>query len=319
MSEKNQSCSTKRTSIGGQALIEGIMMRGPKKEAISVRNPQGEIITTVKDLKSVRDKYPILRIPVVRGAVALVESLVSGIAALNYSAEFYPEEEDPNYKPGKFEQWLDKKMQDPKAQKASTAILMVISFVIAIVVFFFLPTLITGWISRAVESNIVKNLIEGVIRIVIFLVYLFAVSRMKDIKRVFSYHGAEHKTIFCYEAGKELTVENVRPMSCHHPRCGTSFLFVVFILAIIVFSLVPWMPVLPRLVVRIVLIPVIVGIAFEFNRAVGRHDNWLTRILTAPGMALQNLTTFEPDDSMIEVAIAAMKEVIPQEEGLDNW
>jgi len=319
MSDKNQSCATKRTSIGGQALIEGIMMRGPEKEAICVRDKDGQIVTKIKELHPLKEKYPICGVPVIRGVVALVESLVDGISALNYSAEFYPEEEDPNHKPGKFEKWLEEKMQNPKMEKISTAILMVVSFVIAIALFFLLPTLVTGWITKAIESNILKNLIEGLIRIIIFLVYLYAVSRMKDIKRVFSYHGAEHKTIFCYEAGKELTVENVRPMSCHHPRCGTSFLFVVFILAIIVFSLVPWMPAIPRLIVRIVLIPVIVGIAYEFNRAVGRHDNRLTRILTAPGMAMQNMTTFEPDDGMIEVAIAAMKEVIPEKEGADNW
>lgn len=319
MSKNKETACEKRTTIGGQALIEGIMMRGPKKQSIVVRNQDGELVTKVKELHFIKEKYPILGWPFIRGSVILIGSLIEGVAALNYSAEFYPEEDDPDHKPGKIDMWLEKKLESKKAQQAMTVLLMVISFAFAIGVFFLLPTVIAGLFTTVVESNLVKNIIEGVIRIVIFLAYLFAISRMKDIKRVFSYHGAEHKTIFCYEAQKELTVENVRPMSRMHPRCGTSFLFVVMIVAIIVFSCVSWSNVWIRLLLRIVLIPVIIGISYEFNRLVGRHDNRLTRILTAPGLWLQTFTTNEPDDSMIEVAIAALKEVIPEEKEADNW
>jgi len=307
----------RKTTIGGQALIEGILMRGPHKSAIVVRKPEGDLETKVDETGSVS---PGIwgKIPIVRGVIGFVKSMAYGFKALNYSADFFPEEEgDPNRKKGRFETWMDEKLNNPKAEKAAMTIAMVIGVLLPIVLFMLTPTLIAGLFGDGL-SSIVRNLVEGGIRIVIFLLFLLITSRQKDVRRTYMYHGAEHKTIACYESGAPLTVENVRQHSRFHPRCGTSFLFVVMIISILFHSLFTWGSVWVRMAVRLAGLPVIVGLSFEINRFAGRHDNFLTYILRAPGLFLQRLTTFEPDDSMIEVGIAAMEQVIPQDSA-DKW
>lgn len=305
-----------KTSIGGQALIEGIMMRGPKKQAISVRSGD-EIITKVEDLRLISSRYPILGLPLIRGVATFLTSMVNGVKAISYSAEFLPEEEQEE--PTKLDKWIEEHFDDEKAEKLIIGIAVVLGIGLSVGLFFMLPTIIAGLFAKTVSSNIARNLIESAIRITIFIIYLSLVSGMKEISRMWQYHGAEHKTIFCYEKGLELTVENVRKQPRFHPRCGTSFLLIVMIVSILVFSLTSWKSVFMRIGMRLLLLPVVVGISYEILRIAGRYDNTLTRIISAPGKALQHLTTAEPDDSIIEVAIAAMKEVIPEEKGTDIW
>ena len=321
--QNNQSSGGFRTSIGGQALIEGIYMRGPDKQSIVVRDQNGELVVKTEELRLTKEHYPILGIPFIRGAFAFLGTMVEGVKALMYSADFYPDE-DESSEPSKFEQWLEAHVPSKTLDKLIVAFATIVAVAFSVGLFFLLPTVVTSLIKLAVPMNVLgQNVVEGIIRIAIFLAYLILISKMKDIRRVFSYHGAEHKTIFCYERGLELTVENVRKMPRHHPRCGTSFLFVVIIVSIIVSSLVfpyiNWQSVWVRVGVKLLLLVPVVGITYEFNRMVGAHDNALTRVLSAPGMWLQNFTTHEPDDSMIEVAIEAMKLVIPEEKGTDTW
>lgn len=319
MKKENESVIQEKfkTLIGGQALIEGIMMQGPDKRSIVVRGPEG-IVTKVEPLKK---STGIAKWLLIRGVVNFASSMVSGVKALMYSAEFFPEEEDA--KPSKFDEWLEKKLGSEKMEKAVISFSVVLGVLFSVGLFFLLPTLISGLFDRVIHSAVIRSLIEGVIRIAIFMGYMILISKMKDMKRVFSYHGAEHKTIRCYEAQLPLTVENCRGMTRLHPRCGTSFLFVVVMISILLFALVsavlPTSNMLVRLVVRLALLPFVVAISYEFNRLVGRHDNWLTRILTAPGMWFQNFTTNEPDDSMLEVGIEALKLVLPDEAGADRW
>ena len=319
MKKENESVIQEKfkTLIGGQALIEGIMMQGPDKRSIVVRGPEG-IVTKVEPLNK---STGIANWPLIRGVVNFASSMVSGVKALMYSAEFFPEEEDA--KPSKFDEWLEKKLGSEKMEKAVISFSVVLGVLFSVGLFFLLPTLISGLFDRVIHSAVIRSLIEGVIRIAIFMGYMILISKMKDMKRVFSYHGAEHKTIRCYEAQLPLTVENCRGMTRLHPRCGTSFLFVVVMISILLFALVsavlPTSNMLVRLVVRLALLPFVVAISYEFNRLVGRHDNWLTRILTAPGMWFQNFTTNEPDDSMLEVGIEALKLVLPDEAGADRW
>lgn len=305
-----------RTSIGGQALIEGILMRGPEKQAIAVRRPDGGIELKVEELNLIRDRYPILGLPFVRGAVTFVDSMVKGVQALMFSAEFFPEEEE---EPTKFEIWLEKKLGSEKFNQFIIYFAAFLGIGFSVGMFIMLPALIFGLLQSVIPSFFIRNLIEGVVRITLFFIYLILCSKQKDIYRVFCYHGAEHKTIYCYEAGLPLTVENVRKQRRHHPRCGTSFLFVVMVIAILIFSVVRVHNVLLQLVLKLLLLPVVVGITFEINRYLGRHDHLLSRICAAPGLWMQNFTTNEPDDSMIEIAIAAMEAVIPEEAGKDAW
>lgn len=315
MSKDNQF----RTSIGGQALIEGIMMMGPKKKAIVVRGPEG-LVTQVEERKFIKDKYPILGWPFIRGVVNFGSSMVNGVKALMFSADYYPEEEgaEPE-KPSKIDLWLEEHLEEEKAQQAIIYVAVFLGVMFSVGLFILLPTLLAGFVSPWIGSGVLRNLVEGAIRITLFLIYMVAVSRMKDMKRVFSYHGAEHKTIACYEAGLPLTVENVRQQTRFHPRCGTSFLFVVMIISILVFSVVRWSNPFIRMALRLALLPVVVGISYEINRFVGRHDNKFTRAMVAPGLWLQRFTTNEPDDSMIEVGIEAVKLVLPEVEGEDEW
>ncbi len=315
---KSENLEKFKTLIGGQALIEGIMMQGPDKRSIVVRGPEG-IVTKVEPLKK---RTGIAKWPLIRGVVSFGSSMVSGVKALMYSASFFPDDEE-NAEPSKFEQWLEKKLGSEKMEKAVISFSVFLGVLFSVALFFLLPTLLSGLFDRWIGSAVVRSLIEGLIRIAIFMGYMILISQMKDMKRVFSYHGAEHKTIRCYEAQLPLTVENCRRMTRLHPRCGTSFLFVVVAISILLFALVsailPMSSMLVRLVVRLALLPFVVAISYECNRFVGRHDNWFTRVLSAPGMWFQHFTTNEPDDSMLEVGIEALKLVLPEEAGADRW
>ena len=316
MAENKQ--GTFRTTIGGQALIEGILMRGPEKDVIVVRAPEG-LVTKVTERKFIKDKFPILGWPIIRGMATFLSSIVTGVKALMFSADYFPDDE--NAQPSKFDQWLEKHVPAEKLQSVLVAFSVVLSLGMTLVLFMLLPTFVAGLFHA--QSAALHNLIEGVVKVLIFLAYLILCSKQKDVRRVFCYHGAEHKAIFCYEAGLPLTVENARIQPKHHPRCGTSFLFVVIIVSIlvssIVFPYINWQNIWVRIGVKLLLLVPVVGITYEFNRAVGAHDNKLTRILSAPGMWMQNFTTNEPDDSMLEVAIEAMKLVLPAEQGKDKW
>ena len=328
--QTNQNSEKFKTMIGGQALIEGIMMRGPKLDAIVTRGADGLQVETAT--RKIRSKDSILAWPLIRGAVNFFDSQVAGVKALMRSADLSPEE---TQEPSKLDQWLEKKLGDKRFQSFLVGTAVALGLGMSILLFFFLPNIIVSLFDGLIASNLLRNLIEGVVRITIFLIYMLAISRMAEMKRVFAYHGAEHKTIRCYEAGLPLTVENVRGQTRKHPRCGTSFLFVVLILSILVFSIasslllmiVPGLEAmrgsigftLIMLAFKLLLLPLVVSISYEINRLVGRYDNWLTRLLTAPGMWFQNFTTNEPDDGMIEVAITALEAVLPDEEGEDRW
>ena len=320
-----------KTMIGGQALIEGIMMRGPEKDAVVVRTKDG-LQVDVKPRK-IHKKGSVATWPLIRGAVNFIDSQVTGVKALMQSADLSPEETEET--PSKLDLWLEKKLGDKAFQNLIVSTAVILGLAMSIGLFFLIPMVVGSILSNWITSNIVLNLIEGVVRIGIFVAYIALVSQMKDMKRVFAYHGAEHKTIRCYEAGLPLTVENIRQQTRLHPRCGTSFLLIVMIISILVFSvasslLLNWVPALAALrgkflyslimiVFKLLLLPLVVGVSYEINRWVGRHDNGFTKAMTAPGMWFQNFTTREPDDSMIEVAITAVEAVLPEEEGTDRW
>ena len=300
------------------------MMLGPEKKAVVVRKPDGGLEEQVEERVLIKDKHPALGLPLLRGVFNFCSSLANGVKALMYSASFFPEDEEEPEEPSRFELWLDRHLGSEKAASFFITMAVVLGIVFSVGLFILLPTALTGLVGLAVPLPMwLRNLLEGVVRIVIFMGYLMLCSHMKDIHRVFQYHGAEHKTIFCYEAGLPLTVENARIQPKHHPRCGTSFLFVVIIVSIlcssVVFSYVNWQNIWVRIGMHLLLLIPVVGITYEFNRLVGRHDNALTRVLSAPGMWLQNFTVNEPDDSMLEVAIEALKLVLPEEKGKDQW
>ena len=305
-----------RTSIGGQALIEGVMMRGPKKQAIVVRTKDG-FVTKEEDLKLLKEKYPVVGFVFIRGVVNFVSSLAVGLRAMTFSAECMPEEEQEE--PSKFDKWIEKKFGSEKADKVVITIATILGVALSIGLFILLPTFLAGFLSDYIEHRVLRNLIEGAFRIIIFLVYMRLATRLDDIKRVWAYHGAEHKTIFCYEKGLPLTVENVRVQSTLHPRCGTSFLFIVMFVSILVFSFTGWSNAWVRIAMRLLLLPVVVAISYEIIKLAGRYDNLLTRVVSAPGKALQRLTTREPDDEMIETAIEALKLVIPEDSDEAVW
>lgn len=305
-----------RTTIGGQALIEGILMRGPKKQAIVCRTKDG-LVEKVEDLKLVKDRIPALGLPFIRGVVTLFDSLFKGMQALTWSASLVPIEEQGE--PDKIDQWIEKHFEGEKAQKLIISVAVVMGVALAVFLFIVLPAFLVGLIPGLRQHYFARNLSEGAVRIVILLVYMALVSRVNDIRRVFSYHGAEHKTIFCYEHGKPLTVENVRVESRFHPRCGTSFLLVVIIISILVNSVVRLDNSFARMGCHLLLLPVVVSLSYELNRWCGGHDNWLSAMLSAPGKWLQRITTNEPDDSMIECAIRSLELVLPEEKGSDAW
>ena len=300
------------TSIGGQALIEGIMMRGPKKTAVSVRLPDGEVSTELMETKQLKDKYKILGLPILRGVAGFIDSMKVGYQALSYSADKAGIEEEGE--PSKFDQWMERVFGD-KLMNVIMIISCVLGVALAIALFFLLPT----WIFNLLQQYVFgaglapwRAVIEGVMRVAIFIGYIVLCACLPDIKRVFQYHGAEHKTIFCYENEEELTVENIRRHKRFHPRCGTSFMIIMLMLGIIIGFFIPFSNPFLRTAVKLLCIPVIVGVGYELIKICGRYDNLVTRIISAPGMWMQRITTKEPDDSMIEVAIEAMKAVIPE-------
>ena len=319
MEKKEKSCSF-RTSIGGQALIEGILMRGPKKQAIVCRTADG-LVEKTEELKFIKDRYPILGWPFIRGCAAFLSSLVNGMKALTYSANLVPLEEQGE--PDKIDKWIEEHFPAEKAQKLIIGVAVVLGIALSMLLFIFLPSFLVGLIKPLTQSDLVQTLSEGVVKILILLGYMKLCTLTPDVKRLFSYHGAEHKTIFCYEHGKELTVDNVRTESRFHPRCGTSFLLVVVVVSILVFivfnSFFHVKNMFARMLCHLLLLPFVVGIAYEINRWCGKHDNPLSAALSAPGKWLQHITTYEPDDGMIECAIRALELVIPEDKGSDTW
>ena len=335
MSKKEAVCCNEKfkTSIGGQALIEGIMMRGPEKDAVVVRGKDGLTVEVQPRKKNRPGSFPTW--PLIRGVVNFFDSQVVGVKALMHAADLAPEEYAEDEKPSKLDLWLENKLGNEKFQQFVIGFAVFLGLAMSIGLFFLLPMVVSSFFDGIIQSNVVLMLLEGVIRMAIFLLYMYLISKMSEMRRVFSYHGAEHKTIRCYEAGLPLTVENVRKQTRLHPRCGTSFLLVVMVISILVYSvassallaLVPALAAmrssflyrLIMIVFKLLRLPLIVAITYEINRWAGRHDNAFTRILTFPGMWLQNFTTNEPDDSMIEVGIAALQAVLPEEEGTDRW
>lgn len=312
--EKRQPDIIKKTSIGGQALIEGIMMRGPETTAMAVRHVSGKIILEEWETAG-KNKPWYLRMPFVRGIFNFIDSLRIGYKCLMRSAELSGLEEEEEEKD-------EKKSVSPKLMSFLMALSAVLGVAVAVVLFVWLPAFLFRSLCKAVPSfnhALLRGVFEGVFRIVLFVGYIALVAQMKDIKRVFMYHGAEHKTIFCYEQGKPLTVENIRPECRFHPRCGTSFMILMLLVGMIVSMLIPDMNSVLRTVVKILTIPVVVGVGYELIKLAGRRDNLFTRIISAPGLWMQRLTTKEPDDSMIECAIAAMERVIPSDPEADKW
>ena len=319
--DMKEKCSIHKTSIGGQAIMEGVMMRGPKEIAMAVRKPDNEIIVERRPISSVLQKSKILKLPIIRGCIAFFESMIVGVKALMFSAEFFDLEEG-GASESKFDRWLEDKFGD-KIKDIVIYVSVVLSILLSVGLFFMLPNFVAELIAKLTSIQVdgtPRTLIEGGIRILIFLGYLLLVSQMKEIKRVFMYHGAEHKTISTYEQGLELTVENARGSSRLHPRCGTSFLIFVMVISVIVFMIIPkgltWYN---RALFKLLLLPVVAGLSYEIIKFAGRHDNWFTRIISKPGMWLQYITTREPDDSQLEVAIEAMKAVLTGDKEDDKW
>ena len=316
MAKKESSCAF-RTSIGGQALIEGILMRGPEKQAIVCRKPDGTLVTKIDPVKLAKHKHPILGWPLIRGVANFLSSMIQGMQAITWSAEQQPEEMQGE--PDKIDQWIQKHFSSEVANKLIIGVAVVLGCLLAVGLFSLLPTALAGLIHRFLPLGGWRGLAEGVFRMIIFLIYLKACNGMKEIQRMWMYHGAEHKTIYCYEHGKELTVENARAESRLHPRCGTSFLFLIICVSIVVFSLIKTEGTLARMGLHLLLLPLLVSVSYEIIKWAGRHDNAFTRFVSAPGKAPQNLTTAEPDDSMLEVAIEALKLVMPEERESAEW
>ncbi|MBO5497696.1 MAG: DUF1385 domain-containing protein [Oscillospiraceae bacterium] len=291
-------------------------MRGPKKQAIVCRTAEG-LVEKTEELKFIKDRYPVLGWPLIRGCATFLDSMVKGMQALTYSASLVPIEEQGE--PDKIDQWIEDHFPEDKAQKLIIGVAVVMGIALSLFLFIFLPAFLVGLLRPLAGRLVLRNLLEGAVRVAILLIYMKAVTYVSDVKRLFSYHGAEHKTIFCYEHGKELTVENVRTESRFHPRCGTSFLLVVVVVSILVNSVVRLENSFARMGCHLLLLPLVVGISYEINRWCGKHDNALSAVLSAPGKWLQHITTNEPDDSMIECAIRALELVIPEEKGSDAW
>ena len=311
--ENKKKCPVGGKGIGGQAVIEGVMMRGKKLYALAVRTPKKEIVVEKTPIKPAAERCKILGWPIIRGVVAFVDSLVMGMKVTTKSATLAGLDDIEYDQESKFEKWLESKFGDKLADYL-IYFSVAISIILCIGIFMVLPTFLGGAVTNLLHGDAtLRSVIEGVIKIVIFVGYMFLVSQMKDIKRVFMYHGAEHKTINCFERGEELTVENVRHNTRFHKRCGTSFLVIVMLVSIILFFFIRTDVLWLRVLSRIILVPAIAGISYEFIRYAGKHDNWLVNIISAPGIAMQIITTSEPDDSMIEVAIASLKAVLEEE------
>ena len=315
---KKKKTQTKYGSVGGQALMEGIMMNGPEGKAMALRLPDGSISVEKKTFTSIKDKNKFFGIPMVRGIVNFVEALIFGFKCLMESAEKTGMDVEEEENMSKLDRWISDHFGE-KMMKVIGAISMVLGFALAFALFVWMPSFLFDAINKLTGDHItmLRTIFEGLLRIIIFVIYMFAVSKMKEIKRVYMYHGAEHKSIFCYESGEEMTVENVRKQSRFHPRCGTSFIFVMIILSILVSSVVALaFPSLTQIrpvwiCVKLLIMPIVMGLGYEFIRYAGNHDNLFVKILSAPGLWMQRITTAEPDDSMIEVGIAAINAVIP--------
>lgn len=297
------------TSIGGQAVMEGIMMRGPERSAVAVRIPDGRIHMRTTPNKKL-GKWS--KVPLLRGVVSFVTSLVQGTGTLMYSADvleaYWPSEE--GMEEDKLEKWLNEKFGEKKAWNVMIYLSVAFAILFSVGVFILLPTVVVNWADGFIKSAVMLNFIEGIFRLVLFVIYVVLISKMEDIRKVFQYHGAEHKTIHCFEKGLELTPENAQSYYTLHPRCGTSFLVFVMVISLILFSLLGWPNLFWRITSRLLLIPVVAGLSYEVLRWAGRSDNWLVRALSIPGLYMQKLTTEEPDLEQLEVAIAAMKAVM---------
>ncbi len=302
------------TTIGGQAVIEGVMMKGPKDIAIAIRKPDNEIEIKKEKIDNIASRNKLFKLPFIRGIVGLVEAMIVGTKTLMYSAEFYEEDiEDES------ESFFEKVFKD-KSETAEIIFSLLFSLLIVIVVFMAGPMFLTSLVKKTVKSPIVLNLIEGLIRIIFFLIYVIIISKIEDVGRVFEYHGAEHKTIHCYENEEELTVENVKKYPILHPRCGTSFLFMVMIVSVLVLSLFGWPNPVKRFLIRLLMLPIIAGISYEINKIIGRSNRIFAYILSYPGLMLQKIATVrEPDDEQIEVAIEALKGVLVKDKEDDLW
>lgn len=307
--------NTKKTTIGGQAVIEGVMMRGPELSALAVRSSDGEIKLEQWETYPNGKPKGIKKMPFFRGVFNMIDTMLQGFKCLMTSADLSGMEEE---EPSKFELWLAKVFKSNVNDVVAT-FAIVFAVLISVLMLVVIPTGVTSLLKSFIDSSILIATVEGVIKILIFVLYLFFCSKNPDVARVFQYHGAEHKTIACYEAGEELTPENCKKYTRLHPRCGTSFLLIVCITSIIIFALIPSTNVLLRMVLKLLVLPVVVGISYEVIKLTGRHDNSFTRLLSAPGLALQKLTTSEPDLEQLEVAIASMKIVIPEDEENDKW
>lgn len=301
-------------SVGGQAVIEGVMMKGPDAMAIAVRKPDGEIVIK-KDPVQAKKKSSFKKLPLVRGVFALVESMMLGVTSLTYSAEFWDDGSEVGEK-SKLELWIEKKFGD-KADDIYIGFSVFIALAAAILLFIITPTIVTNFMGKMITNTFLLNGVEGVFRIVLFIGYVTLISKMKDIQRVFQYHGAEHKTIHCYEAGKELTVENVRGFTTLHPRCGTSFLVIVMVISMILFSAIGWPNPWVRILSRFILLPIVAGLSYEVIKWAGKSNSQLVYAISYPGLLMQQMTTREPDDRQIEVAIAAMKSVVEEDKEAD--
>lgn len=286
--------------IGGQAVIEGVMMRGERKIAIAVRDAKGNINVSVEENVPLSKKHKILGMPIIRGVAAFFDSLITGVKALSYSAQFFEAEET------RVERYLKNKLKE-KYEAFEMGFTIIVSLIFAMLLFFILPTFAATFIKT---SGFIKNILEGIIRLTIFLFYIVLISKLNDIQRVFQYHGAEHKSIHCYEAGIELTVENAKKFSTLHPRCGTNFLLIVMLISIFIFSFLGWPNLLIRILSRLILIPLVAGLSYELIRWFGRSNSMISKMLSYPGLMLQKLTTKEPDESQIEVALEALKNVL---------
>lgn len=311
----------KKTSIGGEALIEGVMMRGPESVGIAVRKPDGEIIIDKKPHQTLAKRYKFFKAPIVRGAVGIIESMVLGVKSIMYSAEFVELEDEEQSQPSKFDKFLERLFGE-KLQEGIIYFSVFIALVFGIGLFILLPNLLAGLMhfnKNTASGSIYYNLFEGLIRIILFVGYIVLISKLKDVKRVFEYHGAEHKTIHCYENEEELTVENVRKYTTRHPRCGTAFLMVVMVVSILLFSFMGWHNILINFATRLLLLPLVAGLSYEVIKFAGRSDWKIMSIVNAPGLALQRFTTREPDDSQIEVAIAALNSVLVEDSEADKW
>ncbi len=295
----------KKTTVGGQAVIEGVMMRGTKGLATAVRLPNGSIEVKKESSESLTKKNKFFGFPIIRGFISLIESLIIGIKSLEYSASFFEDDEEESE--SKFDKWFDKVFKE-KGNSVLMGISLVLSLAFSILLFFILPTALTSLVKKTITSNVVVlNIIEGIIRVIIFISYIFIVGKLEDIKRVYQYHGAEHKTIFCYESGIDLTPENAKKFGRLHPRCGTNFLFLVMVISIIIFSFTGWQSIGQRVISRVLLLPVVSGVTYEVIKWLGKSNSKISKIIAWPGLLLQKITTQEPDESMLEVAITSLK------------